>query len=89
MSTRTSYEHVNLGPHLTTEQVWRALAKASFAVLGHVTPSGDPRSSGVVYKTVGRRLYVAVAPDGWNPKPSVSTGRRSCTRPARRRFARC
>ena len=100
-----------------SEQVWQALAKASFAVLGYVTPSGEPRSSGVVYKTVGRRLYVAVAPDSWKakhvaasgrvsvtvpvrraascrsffpfrPQPSASTGRRSCTRPARHRFAR-
>ena len=56
------------GPRLTGEDVWRALDKASFAVLGYVTPAGEPRSSGVVYKTVGRRLYVAVAPDSWKAK---------------------
>jgi hypothetical protein len=50
---------------LTTQQVWHQLAKASFAVLSHVTPAGEPRSSGVMYKTLGRQLYVAVAPDGW------------------------
>src|SRR6266511_3446505 len=50
-----------MAARLTTEQVWSRAAKASFAVLGHVTPAGEPRSSGVVYKTVGRRLYVAVA----------------------------
>ncbi len=49
-----------MGPSLTSEEVWQALAKASFAVLGYVTPLGEPRSSGVVYKSVGRRLYVAV-----------------------------
>jgi hypothetical protein len=27
---------------LTTEQVWRQLAKASFAVLSYVTPAGSP-----------------------------------------------
>jgi len=42
-------------PGLTSEQVWQALTKASFAVLGYVTLSGEPRSSGVVYNTVGRR----------------------------------
>jgi hypothetical protein len=46
---------------LTTEQVWDQIAKASFAILGHVTPAGEPRSSGRVYRTVGRRLYVTVA----------------------------
>jgi hypothetical protein len=40
---------------LTSEQVWQQVAKASFAVLSYVTPSGQPRSSGVVYGTFGRR----------------------------------
>jgi hypothetical protein len=51
-------------PRLTTEQVWHQIAKASFAVLSHVTPAGQPRSSGVVYKTIGRRLYVAAPATG-------------------------
>jgi hypothetical protein len=69
---------------LTTEQVWRALANASFAVLGHVTPSGEPRSSGVVYKAVGRRLYVAVAPDSWKARHVAMSGRVAVTVPVRR-----
>jgi hypothetical protein len=31
---------------LSTEQVWRQLAKASFAVLGYVTPAGEPGPTG-------------------------------------------
>ena len=54
---------------LATEQVWRALAKASFAVLSQVTPAGEPRSSGVLYKTIGRRLYVAVGADRSRSSP--------------------
>jgi hypothetical protein len=73
-----------LGPRLTSEQIWQALAKASFAVLGYVTPSGEPRSSGVVYKTVGRRLYVAVAPDSWKAKHVAESGRVAVTLPVRR-----
>ena len=69
---------------LTTEQVWHELAKASFAVLGYVTPSGEPRSSGVVYKTVGRRLYVAVASDSWKAKHVAASGRVAVTVPVRR-----
>lgn len=68
---------------LTSEKLWQALAKASFAVLGYVTPSGEPRSSGVVYKTVGRRLYVAVAPDSWKAKHVAASGRVAVT-PLRR-----
>lgn len=72
------------GPRLSSEQVWHAIAKASFAILGHVTPSGEPRSSGVVYKTVGRRLYVAVAPDSWKAKHVAANGRVAVTVPVRR-----
>ena len=73
-----------VAPRLTSQQVWQALAKASFAVLGYVTPSGEPRSSGVVYKTVGRRLYVAVAPDSWKAKHVAASGRVAVTVPVRR-----
>ena len=71
-------------PRLTSEQVWQALAKASFAILGYVTPSGDARSSGVVYKTVGNRLYIAVAPDSWKAKHVSASGRVAVTVPVRR-----
>ena len=71
-------------PGLTGEQVWRAVARASFAVLSHVTPGGEPRSSGVVYKTSGRRLVVAVAPDSWKAQHVAADGRVAVTVPVRR-----
>ena len=71
-------------PRLTSEQVWRALARVSFAVLAYVTPSGEPRSSGVVYKAVGRRLFVVVAPDSWKAKHIAASGRVAVTVPVRR-----
>ncbi len=70
--------------HLTTAQVWQQVAKASFAVLSQVTPAGEPRSSGVVYKTVGRRLYVAVAPDSWKARHIAASRRVAVTVPVRR-----
>ncbi len=69
---------------LTTEQVWHQLAKASFAALGQVTPAGEPRSSGVVYKTVGRRLYVAVAPESWKARHIAASRKVAVTVPVRR-----
>ena len=69
---------------LTSEQVWHQLTKASFAVLSHITPAGEPRSSGVVYKTVRRRLYVAVAPDSWKARHIAASGRVAVTVPVRR-----
>lgn len=71
-------------PHLTTEQVWRAIAKASFAVLGYVTPSGEPRSSGVMYKAVDRRLYVVVGTESWKARHISASGRVAVTVPVRR-----
>jgi hypothetical protein len=46
-------------PRLTNERVWQTVARASFAVLSHVTPAGEPRSSGVVYKAVGRPVVTS------------------------------
>ena len=37
---------------VSTEQVWKHLEKASFAVISHVTPGGEPRSSGVLAKAI-------------------------------------
>jgi Pyridoxamine 5'-phosphate oxidase len=53
---------------LCADDVWRAIEHASFAVLGHVTPAGEPRSTGVVYAAAGRRIYVAVAPGSWKAR---------------------
>jgi len=69
---------------LTGEQVWRALARTSFAVVGYVTPAGEPRSSGVVYTVVGRRLYLAVAPDSWKARHIAFSGQVAVTVPVRR-----
>jgi hypothetical protein len=69
---------------LTTERVWDELAKASFAVLSQVTGAGEPRSSGVVCKTVGGRLYVAVAPDSWKARHIGASRRVAVTVPVRR-----
>ena len=69
---------------LSTEQVWHAIDKASFAVFSEVTPAGEPRSSGVVYKTLDRRMYVAVAPDSWKAKHVAANGRVAVTVTVRR-----
>jgi Pyridoxamine 5'-phosphate oxidase len=73
------------GPsHVTSEQVWHELDRASFAVVGYVTPAGEPRSSGVVYKTAGKRLFVAVAPESWKARHIAAARHVSVTVPVRR-----
>jgi hypothetical protein len=69
---------------LSTEAVWRALAKASFAVVSHVNAEGEPRSSGVVYGVADRRIYVAVAADGWKARQIATGDQVAVTVPVRR-----
>jgi len=69
---------------LTSDRVWRELDKASFAVVSYVTPTGKPRSSGVVYTTVGRRMYVATAVDSWKARHIPATGQVAVTVQVRR-----
>jgi len=69
---------------LTSDQVWHAIEKASFAVLSEVNAAGEPRSSGVVYKTVGHRMFVAVGSDSWKAKHIAAHGRIAVTVTVRR-----
>ena len=73
-----------LAAGLTSDQVWRALTKASFAVVSYVTPAGEPRSSGVVYAVSGRRMYVATAADSWKARHIAASGRVAVTVPVHR-----
>ena len=80
MTTKTiRNQHGTAGPGLTGEQVWQAIARASFAVVSHVTPAGEPRSSGVLYKTSGHRLLVAVEPGSWKARHIAADDRVAVT----------
>lgn len=83
---RASREHdrQQRRPRLRSEQVWKAIAKPSFAYLSCVTPSGEPRSSGVCYKVIEGRLCVAVAPNSWKARYIAANGRVAVTVPVRR-----
>jgi hypothetical protein len=72
------------GSGLTTAQVWHALERASFAVIAHNTPAGDPRSSGVLYRTEGHRLWFATDPRGWKTQFLTASPRISVTVTIRR-----
>ncbi len=86
MATLSSHEHsdVDTKHEPAADTVWHALAKGSFATLACVTLTGEPRSSGVVYKAIGRRLYVAVAPDSWKARHVAANGHVAMTVPVRR-----
>jgi hypothetical protein len=77
------HEAANKVP-VTCDAVWKALEKASFAVVSHVNAAGEPRSSGIVYGIVDRHLYLAVEADGWKAR-QISTGQEvAVTVPVRR-----
>jgi hypothetical protein len=71
-------------PNLCCDDVWRALTKASFAVISHVAPDDEPRSSGVVYAVLDRRLFVAVDAGGWKGRQIADGSTVSLTVPVRR-----
>lgn len=84
MSTHGALAVHGAGASVTTEVVWKALAKSSFAVVAHANAAGEPRSSGVVYGIAGRRMYVAVAADGWKARQIVTGQDVAVTVPVRR-----
>ena len=67
-----------------TDDVWRLVERASFAVLGYVTPSGSPRTSGVLYAVADRRLFVMTAPDSWKARQLADGAEVAVTVPIRR-----
>ena len=71
-------------PRASSDQVWAAVGKASFAIVSYVTPAGEPRSSGVVYAVEGRHLFVAVAPDSWKARQIGDEQQVAVTVPVRR-----
>lgn len=84
MSTTTRPRAARTGPVTTTDQVWRELGRASFAVIGHNTATGHPRSSGVVYTMIDRHMYVVTGADSWKARQIAGSGRVAVTVPVRR-----
>ena len=74
-----------VGPtRLSGQEVWREIGKASFLVISFVTPSGEPRSAGVMYTNLGLKLYVVTGPDSWKARHIAADGRVAVTVPVRR-----
>lgn len=67
-----------------SEDVWHRIEQASFAVVGYVTPEGEPRSSGVVYRAGDGRLRVVTDADSWKARHLAPRGMVAVTVPIRR-----
>ena len=64
---------------LTSEQVWTALQKELFAIVGMVTPKDEARAVGIVYTVHDHKVYFSTNTDTWkarhiqhNPHVSVT-----------------
>ena len=82
--TRTIQREHPASYRFTSDDVWRAVTKASFMILSYTTPDGAPRSCGVVYKVVGQRLYVATGAESWKARHIAESGTVGVTVPVRR-----
>jgi hypothetical protein len=65
---------------ITTAQVWEAIKKQNFAVLGMVNTRNEPRTVGIVYQVHNRKMYIASKKETWkvrhieqNPHVSLTT----------------
>jgi hypothetical protein len=53
---------------MTTDQVWNAMQRQRFAVVGMVTAKGEARTAGIVYVVRDRKLYFETHRSAWKTK---------------------
>jgi hypothetical protein len=71
---------------LTTEQVWQAIEKELFAVIGMVTARYEARTVGVVYVVRDRKLYIGTDRDAWKARHIAGNPHVSLTIPITKRI---
>ena len=71
---------------LKSEQVWDAINKELFAVLGMVTAKNEARTVGVVYIVQNRKLYIGTGSDSWKARHIAANSAVSITIPIAKRI---
>jgi hypothetical protein len=71
---------------LTSGQVWQAIEKELFAVIGFVTARQEARTVGIVYVVRDRKLYIATGKDTWKARHIGGNRHVSVTIPVVRRI---
>jgi hypothetical protein len=66
---------------LTAEQVWEAIEKELFAVIGMVSAHNEARTAGVVYIVRDHKLYVATGKHTWKARHMAANPHVSVTIP--------
>jgi len=54
--------------NLTTEQVWLAIEKELFGVIGMVTADHEARTVSVIYVVRDRKLYIGTGKEAWKTR---------------------
>lgn len=70
---------------LTAEEVWQAIEKELFAVVGMVNAASEARTAGLVYIVRDRKLYVATGRDTWKARHMAANPHVSVTIPIAKR----
>jgi len=71
---------------LTTDQVWKAVEKELFAIIGMVTAHDEARTAGIVYVARNRRLYIATGRLSWKARHMRANAHVSITIPVTKRL---
>ena len=71
---------------LSTEQVWQAIEKELFAVIGMVTARNEARTVGVVYVVRDRKLYIGTGKQAWKVRHIAGNPHVSLTIPIAKRI---
>lgn len=70
---------------LNAEQIWEAIEKELFAVIGMVTTRNEARTAGIVYIVREHKLYIATGRDTWKARHIAANGNISVTIPIAKR----
>ena len=70
----------------TTENVWRAIEKELFAILGMVTADSESRTVGIVYIVQDRKLYIGTGLNTWKVRHITANPAVSLTVPIAKRI---
>jgi nitroimidazol reductase NimA-like FMN-containing flavoprotein (pyridoxamine 5'-phosphate oxidase superfamily) len=71
---------------LTPEQVWEAIEKELFGVIGMVTAGNEARTVGIVYVVKNRRLYIGTNKNAWKVRHIAQNPHVSMTIPIHKRI---
>ncbi|MCB8968139.1 MAG: pyridoxamine 5'-phosphate oxidase family protein [Ardenticatenaceae bacterium] len=71
---------------LTSEQVWQAIEKELFAIIGMVTAGDEARTVGIVYAVHDRKLYIGTGKEAWKARHIEANPHVSITVPIAKRI---